>query len=235
MSPKSIFSLPEPTSSNHHHIPNPLPVAYPRGESARMPKATTPTSSRHERRHNPLEDDILATGLLRQKAPKRKARDDDDKEGEAYVESKQSKTILKLGQELLEEDQAAATIPQSSHNAFDLGSRFDYGGDEPNEGGYGDEDPWADDDEDIEEVEVDADDLAVFNKFLPGEQDEDPLLKHGWDRVGDGDEGSGQTINLADVILAKIAEHEAAMERRPGAAAPDEHSFPPRVLEVYTK
>ena len=59
---------------------------------------------RHERRHNPLEDDYLATGPLRSKAPKRKSKgdgeDDERGNGENYVDSKASRKILSLGREL---------------------------------------------------------------------------------------------------------------------------------------
>ena len=43
-----------------------------------MPKATTPTSAREGRRHNPLERDILAINEVKQKAPKRKRQTEEE-------------------------------------------------------------------------------------------------------------------------------------------------------------
>lgn len=72
-----------------------------------MPKATTPTANRGARRHNPLEDDILATGILRNKPAKKGSRNGDEDEGQdAFVDSKASKNILRIGRELAEEENA---------------------------------------------------------------------------------------------------------------------------------
>jgi len=195
-----------------------------------MSKKPTNNLARQGRRHNPLEDDILATGILRQKAAKRKSHELDEDKGNDYIESRQSKKILQLGRELVEEDQATNPLPQKSHDAFAFGSRVDQ---KDAEEELADEAQWEDEDELDEKGDVDINDLDAFNKFLPNEQDEDPLLKHGWDQTGPAVEDAEQPVNLADVILAKIAEFE--WTKKGNVPVPDEVEFPPKVIEVYTK
>ncbi len=199
-----------------------------------MPKATTPTASRGARRHNPLEDDITATGILRNKPTKRKSKDGEEDE-ETFVDSRASKNILRIGRELAEEDNAerASALPPPTVDTFGYDSRF--GGFEEDEAQiYNDDDEaWGDDDEVVEEVEVDPSDLEMYRKFMPDE-DEDDLLKHGWDRQPSGEQYEEPT-NLADLILEKIAAHEAGQARGNAAAPPDDYEIPPKVVEVYTK
>lgn len=203
-----------------------------------MPKATTPTSMRHERRHNPLEDDYLATGPLRSKAPKRKSKgdgeDDERGNGENYVDSKASRKILSLGRELAEENDVAPPRPPIESNAFGYDSRFGDDDDADAEGAFEDE-VWGDDDDVVEEVEIEPQDLDTFNKFLP--TDEDPLLTNGWPgQAPAGQEAQGGVTNLADLILAKIAAKESGMDQVDDVQAIDEdYELPPKVVEVYTK
>lgn len=194
-----------------------------------MPKATTP-DARHGRRHNPLEDDLTATGgVLKNKAGKRKSRGEDE---EAFVDSKASRKILRMGQELADEDEeqnkAAAPNP-----AFDFESRFDTEDDEQPDVEY---EEW-DEEGEVEEVELAPDDLATWNKFFPTQ--EDPLLRTGWGGEAEPEEEQG--TNLADLILEKIAAHEAAQAANGGATRnvpgpiDEEMEIPPKVVEVYTK
>ncbi|OTB06360.1 hypothetical protein M426DRAFT_55438 [Hypoxylon sp. CI-4A] len=195
-----------------------------------MPKATTPTSLRQMRRHNPLEDDLVATGPLRAKAPKRKSKGGDDDEQENYIDSKASKKILRIGRELAEEVDVAPPRPPKESNAFGFDSRFDEDGEEDI---YEDEEVWGDDDEIVEEIEIEPEDLDTFNKFLPA--DEDPLLTHGWGGQNQAQEQGGGT-NLADLILARIAQHEAGQDRRQEVGpADDEYELSPKIVEVYAK
>lgn len=199
-----------------------------------MPKATTPTSARQGRRHNPLEDDIVATGILRSKPGKRRSKGNDDDDGDNFVDSRASKNILRIGRQLEEGENAdKPKPPPPAADNFGYDSRF---GDEDNEPEklYGDEDEaWGDEDEEVEEIEVDPEDLETYKRFLPDEEDD--LLKHGWDRRPTGDEEQGDSVNLADLILEKIAAHEAAESRGAAGAPDDDYELPPKVVEAYTK
>ncbi|KAL7816844.1 Bystin domain-containing protein [Trichoderma aethiopicum] len=196
-----------------------------------MPKATTPTATRPGRRHNPLEDDVLATGILRNKPTKRKGKDVDESE-ETFVDSKASKNILRIGRELMEEENADKPVQKTTVDNFGFDSRFGEEGGEQK--GYDDEEAWGDEDEMVEEVEVDPEDLDTYRKFM-GDEEEDDLLKHGWDLKGSG-EAQGESVNLADLILEKIAAHEAAQAGGGNVRPPDDdYELPPKVVEVYTK
>lgn len=199
-----------------------------------MPKATTPTAAR-QRRHNPLEDDIVATGVLKTKSGKKRSRGDNEADEEHFVDSRASKNILRIGRELAEEESAERAGPKPTIDHFGYDSRFDDEAEEENKV-YDNDEAWGDDDEVVEEIEVDPEDLDMYKKFMPDEEDD--LLKHGWDQKpsGDGGEEEQETVNLADLILEKIAAHEAAEARRETVGAPDdEYELPPKVIEVYTK
>ncbi|KAI1497338.1 Bystin-domain-containing protein [Biscogniauxia marginata] len=190
-----------------------------------MPKAPTP-------KRRPLEDDLLASGPLRAKAPKRKSRATDE-EQDRYVETKASQKILSLGRELAAENDVAPPRPPPESNAFTFESR--YGQDDQDNEAFEDEEVWGDDDEEVEEVEIEPEDLDTFNKFLPAE--EDPLLTHGWGgNPSQEEQSSGGGRNLADIILARIAEHEA-MQAGGGDmdAVDDDYELSPKIVEVYTK
>ncbi|KND88727.1 Uncharacterized protein C13G1.09 [Tolypocladium ophioglossoides CBS 100239] len=197
-----------------------------------MPKATTPTAGRPARRHNPLEDDIIATGVLRTKPGKKKAKDVEDAD-ESFVDSKASKNILRIGRELAEEENAkrAASMSVPTVDNFGYDSRFDDAADEEGKT-YDDDEAWGDEEEVVEEIEVDPDDLEMYKKFMPDEEDD--LLKHGWDRKPTGEE-QGDSVNLADLILEKIAAHEASEARKKADLPVDEYELPPKVVEAYTK
>ena len=199
-----------------------------------MPKATTPTALRQARRHNPLEDDIVATGVLKTKSGKRRSKADPDEEH--YVDPRASKKILQIGRELAEEDAAersAGAGHPTTVDAFGYDSRFP--DEEEADNVYDDDEAWGDEnDEEVEEIEVDPEDLEMYQKFMPNEEDD--LLKHGWDRKPSGDEDVEQPTNLADLILAKIAAHESKAASGGDMRAPDDdYELPPKVIEVYTK
>ena len=197
-----------------------------------MPKATTPTLPRQGRRHNPLEDDIVATGVLKTKSGKRKSRDRDEDDEENFIDPRASKSILRIGRELAEEDAAvnAQRIIKPSVDSFGYDSRFP--DEDEADKTYDDDEAWGDEDEVVEEIDVDPSDLETYQKFLPDEEDD--LLKHGWDRKRSGEE-EGESINLADLILEKIAAHEAAEARGEVGVPDDDYELPPKVIEVYTK
>ncbi|EQL01763.1 hypothetical protein G6O67_000571 [Ophiocordyceps sinensis] len=198
-----------------------------------MPKTTAPVVSRQARRHNPLEDDITATGLLRNKPSKKRSRSTQDAD-DSFVDSKASQNILRIGRELADEEKAerrGAAVPEPTVDNFGYDSRFDDAVDEQGKT-YDDDEAWGDDDEVVEEMEVEPEDLETYKKFMP--DDEDDLLKHGWDRKPSGPD-EGESVNLADLILQKIAAHEAAEARKEAGLPVDDYELPPKVVEAYTK
>ncbi|RDL31478.1 Uncharacterized protein BP5553_09687 [Venustampulla echinocandica] len=196
-----------------------------------MPKATTPVSAaRQARRHNPLEQDLTATGPLKNRPEKRKSRHQE--EGDQFVDSKASRKILRIGQELADEAAQESGV-QKPNAAFDFDSRFE----DEEEETYEDAEAWGDDDEEVEEIELAPDDLATFSKFFPTQ--EDPLLRQGWGGEAE-DEEEGPGTNLADLILEKIAAHEAAQTGQGGARnvpgpVDEDFEIPGKVVEVYSK
>lgn len=75
----------------------------------------------------------------------------------------------------------------------------------------------------------------MFNKFMPGDHEEDPIFHP-------KDPSSAGPTNLADLILEKIAEHEARQAGEPGAPkiqggglAEDAVQIPAKAVEVYEK
>ncbi|KAF4982412.1 hypothetical protein FZEAL_1930 [Fusarium zealandicum] len=197
-----------------------------------MPKATTPAAARQTRRHNPLEDDITATGILKDKPSKKRSKPSNNGD-ENFVDDRASRTILRIGRELAEEENAGKAVPKPTVDTFGYDSRFDDEAEEENKV-YDDDEAWGDDDDVVEEIEVDPNDLDMYKKFMPDEEDD--LLKHGWDLKPTGEE-EGESVNLADLILEKIAAHEAAQTRREHNMGPpdDDYELPPKVVEVYTK
>jgi essential nuclear protein 1 len=201
-----------------------------------MPKATTAAAfGRQERRHNPLEDDLTATGILKSKSGKRKSRHEDEEE--KFVDPKASRKILRIAQELADDEESQQNVQQGEkiNAAFDLTSRFESSeGDEQYED---DGEVWGDEDEVVEEIELDPNDQETFNKFFPA--DDDPLLRTGWGGQEADGQGGGQTTNLAALILEKIDAFESAQARAAGGEAPgpvdDDFEIPEKVVEVYTQ
>ncbi|KAI9800548.1 MAG: hypothetical protein M1825_004097 [Sarcosagium campestre] len=210
-----------------------------------MPKSRARATS--QKRHSTLEQDILATGPLRTKSAKRKSLHDDDDNGDVFVDSRSSQKILKIGQDLADEDaEESKSTTEVLNTAFDFESRFaEAEGDLRDTGARedGDEEAWHDEDDDIvEEVDVDPHDLDMFNKFMPS-RDERLTLPITISKAGSEPENNppeqGQGINLADLILEKIAAHEAAENGQRtvlgGGAPEDAVEIPAKVVEVYSK
>lgn len=106
--------------------------------------------SRSARRHNPLADDLAATGNLRVKSNKRKAKAEEDED--RYVDSRSSRKILKIGQELADEDEKENGVA-APNPAFAIDSRF--GDESGSEHEIQDEEAWDDmENEVVEEVVV---------------------------------------------------------------------------------
>ncbi|KAJ5692036.1 hypothetical protein N7462_001459 [Penicillium macrosclerotiorum] len=208
-----------------------------------MPKATGSRAAAAARRHNPLADDISSVGHLRTQSSKKGKRaqndDEDGENGQRYIDAKMSRKILQIGQELAEEDAAEQKLAMGSaapksNAAFEFDTRFDE--EELSDDDKFDNDGWVDEEEEIEEIEVDPNDLDMFNKFMPGGNDEDPIF-------APREPGAqGQTTNLADLILEKIAEHEAKQNGETGGPfiqggglPEDAVQIPAKAIEVYEK
>lgn len=213
-----------------------------------MPKATA-SAARQSRRHNPLEEDLLATTQVKPKnSLKRKAKRTEDEE-EKYVDAKASRKILKIGQELRDEEESENKAGQPSVNtAFDFGSRFaEDEAEEEETGAFDDEEAWGDEDEIVEEVELAPDDLEAYRKFFPDDDGTDGLgeafRRQGWgdSSLGAASQGEGQSTNLADLILQRIAEHEAKQAGNSGDGIPmggavpdDQYEIPEKVVAAFT-
>ena len=112
--------------------------------------APSRSRSKSRNRHAPLEEDILKTGPLKTKSNKRKSRPETEERG--YVDARSSRKILKIGQDLAEEEQQE-NLAIAPNPAFTFESRF--GGIEPlkEEKLYDDDgEAWGDEEEEIEQI-----------------------------------------------------------------------------------
>lgn len=200
-----------------------------------MPKAPKSPGLR-DQRHNPLAEEYAPSDPFKSKPAKRQKRTTDDAaEEQTFVDSKSSRKILDIGRELEEEDEreTQARRPQDANPAFDFESRV--GADdvvieelEPFQDD--DDEAWGEDDDEVEEVEIDASDLAAWNKFIP--TDDNPIV---W--PGEEAQPSGPGTDLAALILEKIAAHEAGggqvqlPEIQGGGAPEDAIELPAKVVE----
>jgi len=206
-----------------------------------MPKAPTSSLS-NKRRHNPLEDDLLSTGVLknREGRPSKRA-DRKHAEEQAYVDAKASRKILAMSRDLIDEEELQSGADDngvSKSSAFEFDPSRLEGASDPEDEEFTNEEAWGDEEEEVEEIEVDAADLDTFNRFVAPTMNDDPLLTHGWDgKPGGGAEEQGPGTNLADLILAKIAEKEAMQGglQRDENPVEEDYEIPPKVVEVFTK
>ncbi|KAF2686880.1 Bystin-domain-containing protein [Lentithecium fluviatile CBS 122367] len=200
-----------------------------------MPKTPKSPGSRDSQRHNPLTEDYVPTHSFKQKPAKRQKRSRDESDGELFVDSKSSRKILEIGRELAEEAESENQVrrPPLANPAFDFETRLGEDDSEEPHAQYEDDEAWGDEEEEVEEVEIDPNDLAMFNKFLP--TDDNPIA---WPGEA-APPTEGQSTDLAALILAKIAEHEAGNPSQPeiygGGDPEDAVELPAKVVEVYSK
>src|SRR2546423_7225856 len=228
-------------------------MSRPRVGSTRLPAL---------RRHNPLDKDISTSGgLLRTKpsTSKRKSHPDEDAHGDGYIDANSSRKILAIAQELADEDdedRRAVAKAAAPNPAFAFVSRFVEKQDDA-EGAqsraYDEEEEWMAE-EDVEVEDIDPDDMAIYNKFLSKEEqfaDFAPSIANlsTIDRRKDGIEEQepveeeGETTNLADLILQRIAEKEALTAAQSsgqpvvhgGGPPEDVVEIPANVAEVFEK
>lgn len=105
--------------------------------------------SKSARRHNPLAEDLVATGNLRVKSNKRKAKTEEH--GDRFVDSRSSRKILKIGQDLIDEDQKENAPISSPNMAFTFESRFPTEAEADEDAAAEDEDAWGYEEEEVVE------------------------------------------------------------------------------------
>lgn len=219
------------------------------------------------RRHNPLAQDIeVGSGRLRTKSitGKRKSGPDDEtnlEKRQRYIDSKASKKILALAQDLADEDateQSFSERHKKSQSTFEFDSRFAHDDEQDNTLGNDAEDKegaWLPEDEDdeVEEEELDPAEMATYKKFLPDGDEIDGFapslagLSTGESKRIIDDTAlpaeEGQTTNLADLILQRIAEKEARDAAMGDGQAPifgggapeDAVELPAKVVDTFEK
>lgn len=172
-------------------------------------------------RHNPLLKDItISDGILRDSSKKlSKARKNEGDAPEGFLDASTSRKILQLAKEQQEELENDLISGPKEDNSFALTLRDQVMDDEdPMDGS--DED-YSDFEEDAyyeeEEIDVDEKDQALFENYFKGET-------------------AGNSINLADKILAKIQEKELLREKSLSSLnKTDAVYLPPKVIAAYEK
>jgi essential nuclear protein 1 len=202
-----------------------------------MPKMATQSGSRDGRRHNPLEQDILNSGPLRvaRTVPSKKRGREEENE-EHYVDAKASRTILKIGRELMEEDQVRNTTTGSEPSAFEFHELVGRQPESEDDVVAEDHEEWEGLDEAAQDEEhVEPEDLETWNKYFP--DDEDDLLKFGFaGKPADAEETEGEGTNLTALILERIAQFEAAQAGNEQFESPeDDEELPQVVIDFYEK
>ncbi|QLQ79541.1 hypothetical protein HG537_0C01880 [Torulaspora globosa] len=158
-------------------------------------------SKLRKQRHDPLLKDLdSAEGSLK-KVPRKKVSRENDVEDEGFVDSKSSRKILQLAKEqqdeISKEEEAEAELAKHESERF---KSIVYESDEEGEDDLGDISDFAPEDEveeEIEEVDIDEEDAAVFEHYLRGSE---------------GFNSFGGSYNLADKIMATIKEKEMEHE-----------------------
>lgn len=198
----------------------------------RMPKSPGVQSQRH----NPLAEEYLPSDPYKNKTKRTKRSKTENEDEQGYVDSKSSRKILDIGRELEEEDERENQqgAPKAANPAFDFEKRLgEEDLDEHISGQFDDdEEAWGEEEEEVEEVEIDANDLAAWNKFIP--TDDNPIQ---WPGAETAPTGPG--TDLAALILEKIAAHEGGAgdadegprEIMGGGAPEDAVELPAKVVE----
>ncbi|KAJ2077231.1 snoRNA-binding rRNA-processing protein [Coemansia sp. RSA 988] len=186
-----------------------------------MPKA----NSKKTARHDPLHIEMSADGQVRAKGRSKYAERDErrmNKErNEGYVDPKTSQRLMQIAREQQEE-------MEEEEEGNGNGSAGEDYADFPNDDANGideESDAEADSDEneeyEYEEVELEGEDAEIFEKFMPA--------------------APRERQNLADIIMAKIKEHDAKKptDKKKKADGSEGRPAPPgidpKVVQVYTK
>ncbi|RCK66385.1 Essential nuclear protein 1 [Candida viswanathii] len=172
------------------------------------------SETKGKQRHNPLLKDISSLGgnlratprsATKKQSSKKGSRskgDEEVEEGEGFLDASSSRKILQLAKEqqdeLKEEEENVSGRPTFAESF----KNQEVESDEEAEEEYSDLEEEEEEEEivyDEEEIEVDEKDAELFNKYFQSN--------------GESMSG-GQTINLADKILAKIQEKESQQQQQ---------------------
>ncbi|KAI9474602.1 snoRNA-binding rRNA-processing protein [Coemansia sp. RSA 989] len=174
-----------------------------------MPKA----SSKKKQRHDPLHVELRADGLVqsknREKYTERENRRMLKESNDGYVDPKTSRRLLEIAREQQEEIEAE----EGGDEYADFPEDESAGpSDESDEGGE-----FSEEEYDYEEEELEGEDAAIFEKFMPS--------------------APRERQNLADLIMAKIKQHEVTTEtEKPTTdARPTPPGLDKKIVQVYTK
>lgn len=121
------------------------------------------SNSRKARRHNPLSDDLTSAGPSRAKSNKRKAKAGDEED--RYVDSRSSRNILRIGQDLIDEEQEEidSRIPNP---LFAFESRLGTESEQDEDSEDNDEEAWGDEDGEIINEVVNIKPMLVYSPFF---------------------------------------------------------------------
>uniref|UniRef100_A0A060SW63 ARAD1A02398p n=1 Tax=Blastobotrys adeninivorans TaxID=409370 RepID=A0A060SW63_BLAAD len=185
-----------------------------------------PKAPKTKQRHDPLHADITnGDGLLKARPSKRAPRERDEEANENYVDAGLSRKILAMARAQQKEIEAEERAELAARG---IDSDDDWEDDEEVE--YVEDEDFEDDEEfeayheDIEELEVDPEEEALFNRYM-GRGDDD---------------GEEPQMTLADKIMAKVREKEMEMSGTGGPKQQQDEEqvgvmLPPKVIEVYEK
>ncbi|KAK9488793.1 Bystin-domain-containing protein [Lipomyces starkeyi] len=188
--------------------------------------ATKATQVRHEPLLVDYANAALGDGKLRSPSRGKRRREDDDDleddEDEKFVDAALSRKILQIARDQQQEINDENSSPEMKDKLRH---------DEEN-----DEDDGFEDYEDVDDEE----EYAEFEEFQREEirglelQDEDSALFEKFLPTVVGRPGNGKQLTLADKIMERLEQHELDMKRQ-GNGKPEAAEFPPKVVEVYGK
>lgn len=179
------------------------------------------SETKTKQRHNPLLRDITTSdGILRESTKQPSQKEGEDRNGpNDYLDASTSRKILQLAREQQEELESEELNNSGNGKGFvqtlreqtDQG-KFDVDNSSEEYSDFEEGDYYEE-----EEIEVDEQDQAIFENYFKGEN-------------------AGNSINLADKILAKIQEKEFLREEEKSAGNDTEAVFlPPKVIAAYEK
>ncbi|KAJ2588526.1 snoRNA-binding rRNA-processing protein [Coemansia sp. RSA 1722] len=181
-----------------------------------MPRAATKKKARHD----PLHVELDAQGQVKNKGRTKYAEREQMRMGKetqgGYVDPKTSKRLLQMAREQQDEVDAEGNGKDYAEFPSDDSDRE---GDMSGNSDLEDDGEEEYEEEEYEDEELDGSDAKIFEKFMP--------------------EAPRERQNLADLIMAKIKQHESAKLARESGADEGDRAVPagldPKIVDVYTK